>query len=164
MSSQELFLQLCDDGLVSVLHKVAKHHLVLVVFCQLVNLLHHVDESLKLHLSHWLLLYECSVYTACNGPITLSDLLIEPCEEFSVALSNLIVFVSPVERQRVAVDGRDILEKMWRFCDVIHGFVLEIHFYHGKFPRVLFLPHFFDLVHRCLHLLWYCHLSRVFLH
>ena len=164
MSSKELFLQLCDDGLVSMLHKVAKHHLVLVVFCQLINLLHHVDESLKLHLSHWLLLHKCSICAACNRPITLRNFLIETCEEFPVALSDLVVFVSPVERQRVAVHGRDILEIMRRFCDVVHGLVLEIHLYHGKFSRVLFLPHFFDLVHRCLHLLWHGHLSRVFLH
>ena len=99
MRSKELLVQLGDDGGVGMLHEVTKHDLVLVVFCQLVNLLHHVDESLEVHLGYWLLLHECSVRTAGDGPITLSDLLVQTCKELPVSLSDLVVFVRPVKRQ-----------------------------------------------------------------
>ena len=103
------------------------------------DLLHSVDEALKVMLSQLLLLDHGLLSRVLAGDFAsvLRDLLVELCKEFSVTLHDLVIVVSEVKVQGVCVDVWDVLDVVWGLADGINRLVLEIDFDLGHGSEVL---------------------------
>ena len=103
------------------------------------DLLHGVDEALKVMLSQLLLLDHglLSRVLARDFASVLRDLLVELCEVLTVTLHDLVIVVGEVKVQGVCVDVWDVLDVVWGLADGINRLVLEIDFDLGHGSKVL---------------------------
>ena len=122
MSSQQRLADFLGKDGIGQVKEVSQHDLILLVLRTLVDLLHRINEALKVLLSERLL-FDLSTGATCDQATTLSDFVIQALQEFLVAFSDLIVFVNEVKVESIIVDSGDVLEVVRCLSDLLHRLV-----------------------------------------